>query len=140
MKEQKVNLNAWQKFRRVQKWFKDFSSVAGISQYRISDNKVSKAFWLTLYCFGLVVTLFLVEKSFRRYLSHPYVTKVERKNEFSSAFPSVTICNPNRVHCKHLYNRLKECNTVKISSWLKNRNYHIAALNFLNSFCNVLER
>ena len=112
MKRQKINLNTWEKFREVGKWFKDFSSLAGISQYRISDNKISKICWILLYWFGLIFTLLLVEQSFRRYLSHPYVTKVERKNNFSSPFPSVTICNPNRVHCKHLYNLLKECHQV----------------------------
>ena len=47
-----------------------------------------------------------------RYLTNPYVTKVERKNAFSSPFPSVTICNPNRVHCKHLYDGIKACHKV----------------------------
>ena len=112
MKGPKVNLNPWQKFCEVGKWFGNFSSVSGISQYRISDNRVSKLCWISLYWLGIAFTFVLVEKSFRRYLSHPHVTKMERKNNFASPFPSVTICNPNRVHCKHLYSRIKTCHKV----------------------------
>ena len=112
MKKQKANATTWQKFLEVGKWFIDFSSLSGISQYRISDNKISKTFWILSYWLGLAFTIMLVNQSFQRYLTHPYVTKVERKNAFSSPFPSVTICNPNRVHCKHLYSRIKECQKV----------------------------
>ena len=113
MKGPKTNLNPWQKFREAGKWFGNFSSLSGISQYRISDNRVSKACWISLYWLGIAFTFVLVEKSFRRYLSHPHVTKMERKNNFASPFPSVTICNPNRVHCKHLYSRIKTCHKVQ---------------------------
>ena len=112
MKGHKSNLNAWQKFCEVGKWFRNFSSLSGISQYRISDNKISKTFWILSYWLGLAFTLMLVNQSFQRYLTNPYVTKVERKNSFSSPFPSVTICNPNRVHCKHLYDTIKACQKV----------------------------
>ena len=108
--------NVWQNCQRIATGVKGLSSLAENSKYRMWDKTISKILWRLIYFVGIVFTVLLVIASFQRYLSHPYVTKVERKNEFSSAFPSVTICNPNRVHCKHLYNRLKECNTVKISS------------------------
>ena len=112
MKKQKTSLNTWQTLAKVGKWFRGFSSLAGISQYRISDNRISKTCWISLYWLGVACTSFLVYQSFERFVSHPYVTQVERKNAYSSRFPSVTICNPNRVHCKHLYSRIKECQKV----------------------------
>ena len=131
MKERKVNLNVWQKFREVGKWFKDFSSLSGISQYRISDNRISKLCWISLYWIGLAFTILLVDKSFRRYLEHPSVTKVERKNGIASPFPSITICNPNRVHCKHLYKRIKTCYKVCILKVFAKTHFILTLLLFL---------
>ena len=134
MKKQKTSLNTWQKLAKVGKWFRGFSSLAGISQYRISDNRISKTCWISLYWLGVACTSFLVYQSFERFVSHPYVTKMERKNAYSSRFPSVTICNPNRVHCKHLYSRIKECQTVwSLSALWKTKSYHtsVQLVNYL---------
>ena len=135
MKKQKANATTWQKFLEVGKWFIDFSSLSGISQYRISDNKISKTFWILSYWLGLAFTIMLVNQSFQRYLTNPYVTKVERKNAFSSPFPSVTICNPNRVHCKHLYDTIKACQKVWVVLNLRRlHNITLLALHFKLSY------
>ena len=102
-----------QKLKQTFGWFEEFCSWSGISQYRISDNKISKSFWLALYWLGLCLTLLLVKSSINRLLSHPFTTKVERTNNFAAQFPSVTICNPNRIHCKRLLGLIQTCSRVR---------------------------
>ena len=102
-----------QKLKQIFGWFNEFCSWSGISQYRISDNKISKAFWLVLYWLGLCLTLLLVKSSINRLLSHPFTTKVGRTNNFAAQFPSVTICNPNRIHCKNLLGLIQTCSRVR---------------------------
>ena len=102
-----------QKLKQIFGWFNEFCSWSGISEYRISDNKISKAFWLVLYWLGLCLTLLLVKSSINRLLSHPFTTKVGRTNNFAAQFPSVTICNPNRIHCKRLLGLIQTCSRVR---------------------------
>ena len=97
---------------KVSKWFQDFSSMSGISQYRTSDNKVSKYIWFVLYLAGLCGTIIMVKIALGRYLGHAFLTVVTRENQFSVDFPSVTICNPNRIHCQHLYDMIDNCTKV----------------------------
>ena len=106
--------NIMARLQKVAKWFEDFSSLSGISQYRISDNRISKYLWLLLYFAGLSGTIGMVIIAFDRYLSHEFLTVVQRQNQFSVDFPSVTICNPNRIHCQHLYDMIENC--IKVGS------------------------
>ena len=114
MKDPKTDILLFQKLKQTCIWFNEFCSWSGISQYRVSDNKISKAFWLVLYIAGLCLTLLLVRSSFKRLLAHPFTTKVGRTNKFVANFPSVTICNPNRIHCEHLLDLIEACSKVNI--------------------------
>ena len=116
--------NVWQRCQRIATGVKGLSSLAENSKYRMWDKTISKILWRLIYFVGIVFTVLLVIASFQRYLSNPYVTKMERKNAYSSPFPSVTICNPNRIHCKHLYNRIKVCQKVWICSDLMKTTYY----------------
>ena len=112
MTEARKKLSTIRKYFKIQDWFVGFTSLSGISQYRISDNKHSKRFWLCMYVFGLCWTAIIVHDAVERYLGKPFVTKVSRLSKFSSKFPSVTICNPNRIHCQHLYDMIDKCAQV----------------------------
>ena len=112
MAELDNNQNLLARLLKVAKWFEDFSSLSGISQYRLSDNKLSKCLWLFLHFGGLFGTIAMVRIAMLRYLGHEFVTVVRRENQFSVDFPSVTICNPNRIHCQHLYDMIDECTKV----------------------------
>ena len=112
MGEDNQKPNVFARLHKVSKWFDQFTSFSGVSQYRISDNKISKCLWLFLFVCGLWGTTFMVRTALLKYLGHAFITVVRRENQFSVDFPSVTICNPNRIHCQHLYDMIDECTKV----------------------------
>ena len=93
-------------------WFSNFTSIPGFAQARTSDNKFSRVAWAILFIIGAVLTIMGVQASRARYLECRSVTTIT--NEFVSMvkFPSVTICNLNRVHCGHLYDMISRCEKV----------------------------
>ena len=113
MKDTETEIGLLEKMKQTSQWFREFCSWSGISQYRISDNKISKAFWMILYWLGVCFTLILVKSSINRFFSYPFITKVGRESNFTAEFPSVTICNPNRIHCKHLLDLIQTCSKVR---------------------------
>ena len=113
MKDTEKEIGLLEKMKQTSQWFREFCSWSGISQYRISDNKISKAFWMILYGLGVCFTLVLVNSSINRFFSYPFITKVGRESNFTAEFPSVTICNPNRIHCKHLLDLIQTCSKVR---------------------------
>ena len=93
-------------------WFTNFTSIPGFSQARTSDNKFSGGAWAILFTIGAVLTIRGLQASISSYLEYRSVTTIT--NEFVSMvkFPSVTICNLNRVHCGHLYDMISRCEKV----------------------------
>ena len=109
----------------VLRWGYGFTSVAGITQYRSTDCRTSKCFWSVVTVVALISTCFTVFQAFCSYYKHDTVTSVRIQSEITTEFPSVTICNLNRVHCRHLYNHIRKCTKVidyNIIMSLQNRN------------------
>ena len=96
----------------VMRWGYGFTSVNGVAQYRDTDCKISKVSWFVITIVGTLFTFFSVYGCFRSYFAYNTVTTVGITNEISTNFPSVTICNQNRIHCKHLYNLIRNCTKV----------------------------
>ena len=95
-------------------WFSRFTSIPGFSQARESDNKCSRLAWAILFILGVCATILGVKTSIASYLEYRSVTTIT--NEFKSTlmFPSVTICNLNKVHCGNLYEMIARCEKVII--------------------------
>ena len=55
---------------------------------------------------------------FKDFLNFPVITGVTLEQNSSIEFPSVTICNENRVHCGNLHNYIKICNDVSYLKFL----------------------
>ena len=96
----------------VLNWGYEFTSIAGITQVRASDCKISKAAWFLLATFGIAFTAHTVRKCVQTYLAHENETTIDIRSKFKIDFPSVTICNHNRVHCRNLYNLIRNCTKV----------------------------
>ena len=111
----------------VLRWGYEFTSVAGITQFKSTDCKISKRFWFVITIAAALATSFTVFKAFSSYYKYDTVTTVGIKSEITTKFPSVTICNQNRVHCRNLYNHIRNC--TKVKTYLKNENYHNNRLN-----------
>ena len=106
------------KIIHVFKRFYEFTSIGGITQIRDSHSKSSKCTWLILTIFAMLLTIVLVNRSIETYLNYETVTKIRMRSDLKLDFPSVTICNQNRIHCRNLYNLIQSCTAVRIVFWL----------------------
>ena len=97
-------------------WFWNFTSFGGFTQSRESDNLISKWVWLTLAILGYGITLFQCYKTVSTFFDGEFNTKTTfvSGNAFKThiKFPSLTVCNSNRVHCGHLYDAIEKCTKV----------------------------
>ena len=96
----------------VVRWFLGFTSLEGVSQLQNSDNKASKCAWFLLAVTGWALTCITVSMAIAAYLAFETVTTIGVDSQTNLEFPTVTLCNPNRVHCRHLYNFIRNCTQV----------------------------
>ena len=113
MHKQRFDSGFTTKLLDVLRWGYGFSSIAGISHIRDTDCKTSKIAWFLLGNLGIILTGCTVYQCFFSFLSYGTITTVSVHNIPKLKFPSVTICNHNRVHCRHLYNLIRKCTQVR---------------------------
>ena len=102
--------------RKVLKWFVNFTSLGGFTQTRDSDNKISMRIWGALFVAGLVLTIWSIVVLIIAYYEYNIVTNIALGHNSSGIiFPSVAVCNQNRIHCGHLYDKIITCSKVKMS-------------------------
>ena len=117
-----------QEARTILYWFyKDFSSIGGITQFRDTYGIPAKLFWLSLFLAGLAMTIWNITQIFQQYYLYDVITKTKLETVSTLEFPAITICNDNKIHCGHLKNRILECQSSSKTFW-----YHILAI------CNLL--
>ena len=92
-------------------WFYRFTTIGGITHARESDSKIAKQIWIALFISGCLMTIWGVKISIESYLEYRSVTTVSKEYKSLLTFPSVTICNLNRVHCGNLDKMIKRCET-----------------------------
>jgi len=83
-------------------WYGDFTTLGGITQARISDNKASRNYWILVFVAGIVMTIFSLTNTFSRYFSYATTLETSEDIAIELEFPAVTVCNANKVHCEHL--------------------------------------
>ena len=125
MKMSIQNKYAKNQLRDVFGWFWKFTSFAGFTQSRDSDNLISKYVWLILALLGYGITLFTCYKTINTFFLYETNTRItfETGTAFKTkmGFPSVTVCNTNRIHCEHLYDAIINCTKVRLcESYLPN--------------------
>ena len=99
-------------------WFSKFTSIPGFSQARGSDNKYSRCVWAVLFVVGVILTIYGVKSSISNYLEYRSITTVTTEPQSILEFPSVTICNLNKVHCGNLYDMIARCEKVCVRTHL----------------------
>ena len=114
----KTNKYARKQLLDVFGWFWNFTSFGGFTQSRESDNSISKCAWLILAIFGYGITFFQCYKTINTFFLFETNTQItfDTGTAFLTniGFPSVTICNSNRIHCDRLYNAIINCTEVRI--------------------------
>ena len=99
--------------RRVLDWFVKFTSIGGFTQARDSDNIISKFVWAVLFLVGLTLTILGIVNMVIYFLEYNITTNIELGHNTSGmVFPSVAVCNQNRIHCGHLYDKILQCSQV----------------------------
>ena len=98
----------------VLRWGYEFTSLAGIAQIRADNCKFAKCVWLLIFIIGFCLTAYQVISALQTFAQYNTETSISLRNKVKIDFPSVTVCNQNRVHCRHLYNLILECNQVSI--------------------------
>ena len=112
----KVGVSDTKGSRKVLKWFVNFTSLGGFTQTRDSDNKISMRIWGALFVAGLVLTIWSIVVLIISYYEYNIVTNIGLGHNSSGLiFPSVAVCNQNRIHCGHLYDKIVTCSEVKMS-------------------------
>ena len=94
------------------RWGYEFTSLAGITQIRATNCKFTKCIWLLVFIIGFSLTAYQVISALRTFVQYNTQTSISLLNKVKIDFPSVTVCNQNRVHCRHLYNLILECDQV----------------------------
>ena len=99
--------------KKVMQWFVKFTSIGGFTHSRDSDNQTSRFIWGILFLAGVVLTLLGIIQLVRDFCRYEAITNVELGHNSSGLiFPAVTVCNQNRIHCGHLYDKIISCNHV----------------------------
>ena len=112
----KVGVSDTKGSRKVLKWFVNFTSLGGFTQTRDSDNKISTVIWGALFLAGLVLTIWSIVVLIITYYEYNIVTNIGLGHNSSGLiFPSVAVCNQNRIHCGHLYDKIITCSKVYMS-------------------------
>ena len=97
----------------VYKWFINFTSLQGCTQFLASKERCSKQFWAILTLIGLIFTLVSLERSFEDFFDYDVTVSISVTDNTTLKFPTVTICNLNRVHCGRLLKRINESKDVR---------------------------
>ena len=105
----------------VFRWYWSFTSLAGFTQCRDTDTSISKGFWFILAIIGWSLTAYSTYSTIKSFLEYETMTKTTFQTGSSLKtklkFPSVTVCNSNRVHCGHLYDLIYQCEEVYLVLW-----------------------
>ena len=109
----KVDKDKNHSHKDVLEWFVKFTSIGGFTQTRDADNWLSKVIWALLFLTGLILTIVGVVSVITNYFKYGSITNIQLKHSSSGmVFPAVTVCNTNRIHCGHLYNKIISCGSV----------------------------
>ena len=115
MKSKRVfqGVSAGDRSRKVLEWFVKFTSVGGFTQARDSDNKLSTLIWTILFLAGLTLTIWGIVGLVISFCEYNSITNIELGHKSSGmVFPAVAVCNQNRIHCGHLYDKIILCSQV----------------------------
>ena len=73
---------SWKTVQEILIWFyKDFSSIGGISQSRLTDVALSKVVWILLYFVGVVCTWLNIAQIISSYLENDITTTFSQEWE-----------------------------------------------------------
>ena len=94
----------------------NFTQVGGFVQARDDNAFIFKLMWFAVFLAGFVYTGFSIIALYQDYTDYNVITTVKNEYQDKLEFPSVVICNSNRVHCGNLHEMIEKCHRVSRSS------------------------
>ncbi len=88
-------------------WFKS-SSIDGIGHAGRARNYVTRSMWIMVFMAGISITVFHLYWILQEYGENEVRTTILLSPESEVTFPSLTVCNVNRIHCSNLKRVLRE--------------------------------
>ena len=101
-----------ERLKEVWTWYSSFTSLQGLTQYLASKSIQWKQYWFVISIAFSIPTIAGVYFVFEDFFLYPVVTNIQSIQNSTIEFPSVTICNTNRVHCENLLEYVSTCQNV----------------------------
>ena len=128
----------WANVMDVIGWYYKFTQVGAVSQSREDNKPLFKVLWLVAYIAGLFMTVYGLAGFILNIYKYEINTVLEVEKRPFLKFPSVTICNKNRIHCQHLFDLVSECENS--SNCTKRRDLYCNLFIFSNCNTTNLDR
>jgi len=87
------------------------TNIEGVNNAGRAPSNIRKVIWLLIFTFLAVLTVQDLVSLTKEFLTWPVDVSTTIDHEDSIPFPSVTVCNQNRVSCRRLKEFLKRCQT-----------------------------
>ena len=85
------------------------TNIEGVNNAGRSPSNIRKAIWLLIFIFLAALTVQDLVSLTKEFLSWPVDVSTRIDHKDAIPFPSVTICNQNRVSCRRLKEFLARC-------------------------------
>ena len=89
--------------------FAQDTNIEGVNNAGRSPSNIRKAIWLLVFIFLAALTVQDLVSLTREFLSWPVDVSTTIDHKDAIPFPSVTVCNQNRVSCRRLKEFLDRC-------------------------------
>ena len=85
------------------------TSISGVSNAGNAKHLSRRICWMVIFIVLLVLTIYAVIGVFATYIAYPVETAISLKRFSNIDFPSVTVCNQNRVDCTRVMELIDLC-------------------------------
>ena len=94
--------------------FAQDTNIEGVNNAGRSPSNIRKAIWLLVFIFLAALTVQDLVSLTREFLSWPVDVSTTIDHKDAIPFPSVTVCNQNRVSCRRLKEFLARCQVTPL--------------------------
>lgn len=98
----KENQYIWEVFVKTWHHYLSITTIPGLQNIHHASGKLSSFIWTLLLIVGFACTVRDVYTTTIEYLAYPVITSMTMDQVVALPFPSITVCNLNRIHCTNL--------------------------------------
>jgi hypothetical protein len=98
----KRNPFIWEVLVKTWHQYLTITTIPGLQNIYHASGRLSSYIWTLLFVIGFACTVRDVYTTTIEYLAYPVITSTTVDQVVALPFPSVTVCNLNRIHCTNL--------------------------------------